>query len=165
MHLKGASVINVSTKALIESFPDEAGANEIRAKARELEAAMAEYANGVADHAAKVLRGEVKVAGQEGDPIELDLPSDDDALSDDDMPAYVPVPVPPDGRALTAEEWADYYKKQEAHAIEYKKHAASRKEKRKKRDDKRKALFGKLRAGAASSSDGKNKNIVISLKK
>jgi len=119
----------------------------------------------VADHAAKVLRGEVKVAVQGSDAIELDLPSDDDAASDDEMPAYVPVPVPPDGRALTAEEWAAYYKQQEAHEVEYKKHAASRKEKRKKKDDKRKAVFGKLRAGAASSSDGKNKNIVISLKK
>ena len=165
LHLKGAPIINDTAKALVESFPDEPGANEIRAKMQELEASLASYSNGVADHAAKVLRGDVKVAVQGADAIEVDLPSDDDAASDDEMPAYVPVPVPPDGRALTAEEWADYYKKQEAHAVEYKKQAASRKEKRKKSDDKRKALCGKLRAGAASSSDGKHKNIVITLKK
>ena len=115
----------------------------------------------MADHAAKVLRGEVKVAGEGSDAIVVELPSDDDFATDDDMPAYVAVPVPPEGRALTAEEWAAYYKQQEAHEAEFKKQAASRKEKRKKRDEKRKTVFGKLRAGA-SSSDGKNKNIVIS---
>ena len=124
---------------------------------------MATYANGVADHAARVLSGEVKVAGEGSDAIVVELPdSEPDSDSDDEMPAYVEVPIAPEGRNLTPEEWAAYGKKQETHAAKYKEQAAKRKERRKKKDGERKAVFGKLRA-TASGSDGKN--IVISVKK
>ena len=154
LHLKGTSVINVSTKALIESFPDEAGANEIRAKARELEAAMATYANGVATHAAAVLRGEIKITGETANAIMVDVPDSEPESSDDDSPVFVEVPIAPEGRELTREEWAAYGEKQKAQAAKYKEREAKRKERRKKKEGERKAVYGKLRA-TASSSDNK----------
>ena len=161
LHLKGASVINVSTKALIESFPDEAGANEIRAKARELEEAMATYASGVACHAAQVLRGDFKISGETANAIVVDLPDSEPESSDDELAAYVEVPVAPEGKTLSPEDWDAYRKKQTAHAAMFKEREAKKKERRKKKEGERKAVYGKLRA-TASSSDSKG---VIAAKK
>ena len=93
------------------------------------------------------------------------LDSDNDSDSDDEMCSYVPVPVAPTGKKLTAEDWAEYGKLQEAHQAEFNEKAAkakAKREKRKKRDGDRKAIFGKLRASASTSD---NKNLAISVRK
>ena len=136
LHLKGQAVISVSTKALIESFPDEPGANEIRFNMEELEASMVNYANGVADHAGKVLRGEVRTGTAIGDVegVVLDVPDDSDLDSDtdDELFSFVKVPT---GTVITPEMWAACAKKQEAHHVQCKEKEATR---RTKRDTRRK---------------------------
>ena len=96
----------------------------------------------------------------------MELPdSDADSDTDDEMFSFVEVPVAPTGEKLTADDWAEYGKKQEAHVAKCKEQEAKRKanrDKRKKKDGERKAIFGKLRASASASD---SKSLVIDVRK